>query len=217
MTFLALCLSHFVNGVSHRHSAVSTDLFPNYEIDSITNGVHPQTWVGDAFQEIFDEWLPRWCCDPFVFRNIFRVPEDRILEAHTAQKAELFNYLAEATGVELSTDVLTIGFARRMTLYKRPTLLFHDIDRLRRIADQTGALQILFAGKAHPEDERGKALIREIIQRQDESTENLKIVFLPDYGDSTKWQKLCGIASVSTDRFSTATACCSNTLSIPIV
>ena len=151
MTFLALCLSHFVNGVSHRHSEVSTDLFSNYEIDSITNGVHPQTWVGDAFQEIFDEWLPRWCCDPFVFRNIFRVPEDRLLEAHAAQKAELFNHVAEATGVELNTDVLAIGFARRMTAIQR------------------------------------------------------------------SGQKSCGTASGSTDRFSTATACCSSMSSIPIV
>jgi len=98
MTFLALCFSHFVNGVSHRHSKISTDLFPNYEIDSITNGVHPQTSAGGAFQEIFDEWLPRWSCDPFVLRNIFRVPEDRLLEAHASQNSELCDYMAEETG-----------------------------------------------------------------------------------------------------------------------
>lgn len=181
MTFLALSLSHFVNGVSHRHSEVSTDLYPNYEIDSITNGVHPQTWTGDAFQEIFDEWLPRWRLDPFALRNFYRVPEDRLLEAHVTQKAELCEYVAEATGVELDTKALTLGFARRMTLYKRPTLLFHDIDRLRRIAEKEGNLQLIFAGKSHPADEKGKEFIEELIGRQQQSTESLKVVFLPDY------------------------------------
>ena len=138
MTHLALRLSRFVNGVAMRHREVSQGMFPDYPIDSITNGVHARTWTAQPFQELFDRRIPEWRRDNLYLRYAVGIPLEEIRDAHTAAKAALFAEVRNRTGVKLDPKVLTIGFARRATPYKRADLIFSDIKRLAAIARAVG-------------------------------------------------------------------------------
>ncbi len=131
-------------------------MFPGYPIHSITNGVHAVTWAAPAFQTLYDRRLPDWRRDPLSLRYTVGVPDVEIWAAHTEAKRALVELINRETNAGFDRDVLTIGFARRATLYKRGTLIFHDLDRLKAIARQVGPFQLVFAGKAHPQDEEGK-------------------------------------------------------------
>ena len=179
MTLLALNLSNYVNGVAKRHGEVSREMFRGYQIQSITNGVHSFTWTGEPFRELFDRHLPGWANEPELFVRIDTVPDEEIWNAHQRSKEIMIGRIAERTGTTLSPDVLTIGFARRATSYKRADLLFSDIERLGRIGN--GRLQVVYAGKAHPHDEPGKDLIRRIFSRARELEGKVTVVYLPDY------------------------------------
>lgn len=181
LTYLALNLSHYVNGVAKRHGLVSQHMFGRYVIDSITNGVHAGTWAGPAFQRLFDQYIPGWREDNYSLRSALSIPPDEIWEAHQEQKRALLQRVRNDTAVDMDEQTLTIGYARRMTAYKRPDLLFRDLDRLKRIAAQTGGLQLIYAGKAHPRDEGGKELIRRLFQVRDELNSSIKIAFLENY------------------------------------
>jgi starch phosphorylase len=182
MTYVALRFSRFVNGVAMQHGIVSRQMFPEYSIDAITNGVHAATWTSPAVLALFDKYLPRWRQDNVTLRYAINIPENEILEAHNASKRVLIDEVKKSTGVELRPEVFTIGFARRAATYKRADLLFTDAERLARIARETGGLQIVYAGKAHPADEPGKAKIRHVIELAHElSNETLKIVYLENY------------------------------------
>lgn len=182
MTYIALRFSRFVNGVAMQHGKVSRQMFPEYTIDAITNGVHAGTWTSAPVQAIFDRHLPRWRQDNVTLRYAIDIPENEIVEAHAASKQVLIDEVKRTMGVELRQDVFTIGFARRAATYKRADLLFTDAARLVRIAEQQGGLQILYSGKAHPADEPGKAKIRRVIELAKElSNAELKIVYLENY------------------------------------
>lgn len=181
LTYLGLNLSHYVNGVAKRHGLVSSQMFGRYVIDAITNGVHVCTWAGAAFTELFDRHIPGWREDNYSLRYALGIPAEEIWQAHLRQKQQLLKSVAEKTGVTMSLEALTLGFARRMTTYKRPLLLFHDVDRLARIADSANGLQIIYAGKAHPHDDPGKELIRQIFAIRKRLADGIKLVFLPDY------------------------------------
>jgi starch phosphorylase len=181
MTLLALNLSRYANGVAKKHGQVSKEMFPEYEIDSITNGVHVRTWMAREFRALMDEHVPGWQGDSFLLRQAVGIPPEKIWAAHQACKERLFAYVAEKRGVVLDPEVLTIGFARRAAAYKRGDLLFRDIDRLRDITRKAGKFQLIFAGKAHPKDEPGKDLIRRIFQRSRELADTIPIVYLENY------------------------------------
>jgi starch phosphorylase len=179
MTMLALNLSNYVNGVAKKHGAVSQGMFPGYEIHAITNGVHSYTWTCEEFKALFNSYLPGWANEPELFVRVGVIPDEQLWEAHQGAKRRLFGIVAERTGRRLSPDVLTIGFARRATAYKRADLLFSDIGRLRRIA--AGRLQVIYAGKAHPHDEPGKRLIESIHRFARELGEDIPVVYLENY------------------------------------
>ncbi len=182
MTYVALRFSRFVNGVAMQHGKVSRQMFPEYTIDAITNGVHAGTWTAPSVQEVFDKHLPRWRQDNVTLRYAIDIPENEIVEAHAAAKKELFAWIRSTTGIELRPEVFTIGFARRAATYKRADFLFTDPQRLMRCAESQGGMQILYAGKAHPADEPGKAKIRRVIELAGEMRESaLKIVYLENY------------------------------------
>jgi starch phosphorylase len=181
MTHVALTLSHYVNGVSKRHGEVSHSMFPNYPIGSITNGVHSATWASPSFAGLYDHFIPGWRKDSFSLRYAISIPLDSIRRAHREAKQRLVGEVNERTNAGFHGDVFTLGFARRATVYKRPDLLFHDPERLRSVARQHGGLQILFAGKAHPRDEGGKALISKIVQWGTKLAPELRTVYLPNY------------------------------------
>jgi starch phosphorylase len=181
MTTVGLQLSGYVNAVARRHGEESRRLFPGYAIDSITNGVHSLFWTCPAFRALYDRHLPDWRRDAFALRLATLIPLDAVRQAHLEAKRQLLQRVNEVAGGGFDLDVLTLGFARRATDYKRPTLLLHSPARLRRIAIERGPLQIVFAGKAHPRDERGKDLIQRIHGLQNELRPEVKIAFLPNY------------------------------------
>lgn len=179
MTLLALNLSKYVNGVAKKHGEVSKNMFPGYEIHAITNGVHSYTWTCDSFKRLYDKYLPGWANEPELFVRVGRIPDEEIWEAHMEAKRHLLEFVRQKTGIEMSPDIFTIGFARRATAYKRADLLFSDIDRLERIGK--GRLQIIYAGKAHPRDEAGKFLIEKIFVIKEKLKDSIKIVYLENY------------------------------------
>lgn len=181
MTYLALNLSHYVNGVAKRHGETTQQLFAKYQIDSITNGVHATTWTGPAFQRLFDRYIPGWREDSLSLRYAMSIPTNEVWAAHEEQKDELLHFVNRTTNAGFDRNVLTLGFARRFTAYKRPDLLLQDLDRLNRIATEIGPLQILFAGKAHPHDQPGKELIRQVWEARQRVGDRIRIAFLENY------------------------------------
>jgi starch phosphorylase len=182
MTYVALRFSRFVNGVAMQHGKVSRQMFPEYRIDAITNGVHAGTWTAPPVQAVFNRHLPRWRQDNVTLRYAIDIPESEIVEAHTAAKRELLKSVKERSGVEMREEVFTLGFARRAATYKRADLLFTDPERLARLAQTMGGMQVLYAGKAHPADQPGKAKIRRVIELSNELRNSaLQIVYLENY------------------------------------
>jgi glycogen phosphorylase len=182
MTYVALHFSRYVNGVALQHGNVSRALFPEYQIDAITNGVHAPTWVSEPFQELLDRNIPHWRRDNLYLRNAIEIPLSEIITAHSQAKETLLAEVASRTGLVLNPKVLTLGFARRAATYKRADLLFTDPERLLEIAHAAGGLQILYAGKAHPQDEPGKALIHSVIEKAHKySGVDLRVVYLENY------------------------------------
>jgi starch phosphorylase len=181
MTYLALRMSRYVNGVARKHTEISRKMFAGYEIDSITNGVHAPTWVAPSFQKLFDRYIPGWREDNVRLRYAGSIPPSDIWEAHMQAKTRLIHRINQSTNVGMRRDSLTLGFARRSTLYKRPDLLVSDPDRLNEIASTRGPIQIVYAGKAHPKDEQGKALIKKIMSLRTQLSEEVKLCYLENY------------------------------------
>src|SRR6516165_6090203 len=181
MTFLGLNLSHYVNGVAKRHGEISRQLFARREIDSITNGVHAATWASIHFHQLYDHHIAGWREDNFSLRYALGIPNEEIWHAHWSSKQELVHYVNRETNAGMDVEVLTLGFARRATAYKRPTLLFDDPARLRRIASEVGKIQVAFAGKAHPHDEGGREAIRAIFKMKELLERDVKIAYLANY------------------------------------
>ena len=181
MTYIGLNLSQYVNGVARKHGEVARLLFGGYQIDSITNGVHPPTWTCEPMQEVFDRHIPDWRRDSSNLRYASGIPLAEILDAHRAAKRQLLHEVDRITGAGFDLEVLTIGFARRATAYKRHDLLVHDLERLHQIATRHGRLQIVFAGKAHPQDDGGKQIIRRIVQLGRELRDPVRLVYLQGY------------------------------------
>ncbi len=181
LTFMALNFSHYINGVAMRHGEVSRAMYGGYAIDAITNGVHAPTWTADEFQTLFDRHIPSWRRDNFSLRYALSIPLEEIWHAHTGAKERLVERVASDTGIRLDANIFTIGFARRATAYKRPDLLFHDLERLKSIAVAGRGLQIVYAGKAHPRDEDGKQVIERIFKAKDSLGRHVPIVYLPNH------------------------------------
>jgi len=190
MTELALRLSGFVNGVSMRHREVSRELFPGHTIRAITNGVHAATWTSPAFHALFDRVIPEWRRDNCYLHYAVGIPLSDIRAAHSESKKELLQQVRWLTGVQLDEKVFTLGFARRATGYKRGDLLFSDLERVKRIARDAGPLQLIYAGKAHPRDEYGKAIIRRIFEAAASLSDHVRVVYLENY-DMNLGRLLC--------------------------
>jgi starch phosphorylase len=189
MTRLALNMSEYVNGVAKKHAEVSTAMFPGYKVHAITNGVHPFIWTHEKFRQLYDHYLPGWCHEPqLLVRADCNIPDAVIWEAHAHAKQHLIETVQTLTGITLKPDIPVFGFARRMTAYKRPDLLFTDLERLKAIARKQ-PLQIVLAGKAHPRDENGKQLIEQLCAHARELAGTITVVYLPEY-DMTLAQTL---------------------------
>lgn len=181
MTYLGLFFSRYINGVSMRHEQVSQDMFPQYPINAITNGVHAATWASTPFRSLFDRCIPEWRRDNLYLRYAVSIPLDEIRRAHVQAKHDLLQEIERRTGTRLDPTAFTIGFARRATPYKQAGLVFSDIERLKRIAREAGPIQIVYGGKAHPRDEGGQDLIRRIFQAAFTLQSDVPVVYLEEY------------------------------------
>jgi starch phosphorylase len=212
MAVLALSLSSGANGVSALHGQIAREMWqslwpgtPAHEvpISAITNGIHHPSWISRDMANLLLRYLgPRWQSDPAnakLWERMERIPDEELWQTHERRRERLVGVarrhvgaqlerrgasqsdIAHASGV-LDPKALTIGFARRFATYKRALLLFHDLERLSRILNQTDRpVQILFAGKAHPEDNPAKELIRSLVHACRRPDLRDRIVFLEDY------------------------------------
>src|SRR5215211_7574288 len=211
MTILALRASRHANGVSQLHGGVSRGLWKDVwsgvpvqevPITSITNGIHTKTWMAPEFSALYTKYLGDWeerLTDPEFWRGVIDIPDAQLWETHQKLKLRLVQFVrermrkrAERVGESpeairkinhvLDPEVLTIGFARRFATYKRGALLFSDKERLTRLLnDETRPVQFIFAGKSHPRDEAGKALIQEVYRFSREPGLETRVVFAEDY------------------------------------
>ncbi len=191
MSRLALNLSGYVNGVAKRHAETSEAMFPGYRVHAITNGVHPRTWATPSLTRLFDDFIPGWCHEPELLLRADQLGNEEVWDAHQKAKRRLLSSVEEHSAITFSPDIPLIGFARRMTGYKRPDLLFSDISRLIEIHKKT-PFQIVFAGKAHPSDVPGKELIEHIHSLIKALSDTIKIAFLPNYNMTLAQQLVAG-------------------------
>jgi starch phosphorylase len=180
LTLLALNLSSYVNGVARRHAETTAQLFPGYKVHAITNGVHPGHWTHRSFAALYHQHYPNWQHEPESLAHVERLPDQDVWKAHSDAKADLIGLVHMRCGIELSADLPILGFARRMTGYKRPDLLFTDPARLLRVAREQ-PFQIVLAGKAHPRDAYGKQLIEFLNGQVRALSPNIRIAFIPNY------------------------------------
>ena len=192
-THLALSLSRYVNGVAKRHSEVARALYPSYRVHSITNGVHLEQWEHPALARLFDARLPGWRESPDTLKGADRLDVEELRAARQKGKVALLDEIEARTGRRLDPTLPLFGFARRMTGYKRPDLLFSDLDRLRTIAGRF-PFQVVVAGKAHPKDAAGKEGIGRIAEAARALAGEVPVVFVPGY-DMALALQLVGVAT----------------------
>jgi starch phosphorylase len=212
MTALAMRMCGQRNGVSQLHGRVSrrmwTSLWPDKEedevpIDFVTNGIHVPSWIGGAMYRLYRKHLgPDWIEKhdiPALWERILDVPNEELWDAHVHLKGKLMTFMRErsrrrrieggltpeqvlCSGTFLDPDALTIGFARRFPTYKRATLLFHDLERLKQLLhDRYRPVQFIFSGKAHPADDAGKRLLQQVYNTAKDPSTGGRIAFIEDY------------------------------------
>lgn len=191
-TRLALNMSEHVNGVASRHAETAERLHPGYNVSAITNGIHPSTWASAGFARLYDAHIAGWRLEPErLFRAEVALADDDVWRCHMEAKHALIAEVRAVSGVELDPDLPLIGYARRMTQYKRPELFFTDIERLRAIAARQ-PFQALFAGKAHPHDQGGKDAIERLHRWMQEVAGSIRMAFVPGYTMTTALAMVSG-------------------------
>ncbi|MFH1064097.1 MAG: alpha-glucan family phosphorylase [Candidatus Woesearchaeota archaeon] len=193
MTHVALDNSKYVNGVAKKHAEVSRKMFPEHPISSITNGVHSVSWVSGHLKPVFDRYIKDWFWDPSSFRFAKLIPDDELWSAHMEAKRELVEFTNSSCGTSLSPDVFTLGFARRSTPYKRMTLMFSNIDWLKKISADVGKIQIILAGKAHPNDGGGKDLIRRVFEIKSQLKGSIEVAYIENYDIGVAKKMVAGV------------------------
>ena len=180
MTKLAMSLSDYQNGVSKKNAEAARKMFPDKNIDYITNSVHLGSWTSGSFKGLFDRHFPGWEENPEKLKDALKLPSEEVWKAHLENKNILLDFIEDEYGINLDRNILTLGWFRRIAEYKRPTLIFTDMERLKRIG--SGKMQILFAGKAHPRDGYGKEAIRIIHEESKILNGSVPTVFVENYG-----------------------------------
>ena len=181
MTFLGMNVSRYQNGVAKKHGEISQKMFPNNNIDYITNGIHLPFWISKPIRKMLERKWPNWKSNPHLLQSAIELDDLELFDAHIENKFNLINYQKGHSWNLLDEELITFGFARRFATYKRATLIFHDIDRLGKLCQ--GKAQFLFAGKAHPKDVRGKDYIKKIYESGEYLYDNygVKVVLIENY------------------------------------
>lgn len=181
MTKLAMKFSGVVNAVARKHMDVTAEMFPETPVVAITNGVHGVRWTAQPFADLYDRYTPGWRERSEQLRQAMLIPVHELQQAHKECREALLRTVSEKYGMPFGGSGIVIGFARRATEYKRPLLLFRDLERLKWIASRFGPINILFAGKAHPRDDYGKYIIQEIHDVANRTGDAIRVAFLPNY------------------------------------
>jgi starch phosphorylase len=212
MTALAMRMSAHVNAVSREHGRVSRGMWKHLwpglaedlvPIRSVTNGIHAPTWISPELNQVYGKYLgPDWatrCDDPALWQRVLDIPDSELWAVRQTMKRKLMSFIRErartgwvqghlqplqvlARGTLLDPEALTIGFARRFATYKRATLIFRDLERLRHLLqNRWRPVQIVFAGKAHPADEPGRYFIHEVVSFCNDHKLGGHVAFLEDY------------------------------------
>jgi len=212
MTPLALRMADQRCAVSQLHRQVSQrmwhGLWPEVPenqvpISHVTNGIHVPTWIAPELYSLFEKYLGKdWVKehdDPGLWARLLEIPDDELWAVRLRLKRKLVGAIRErmrsrwveddvpwrqimAMGALLDPEALTIAFVRRFTDYKRPTLIFRDVNRLKRIVtDQRRPVQIIFAGKSHPADFPSKRLLQQVYALATDREFQGRIVFIEDY------------------------------------
>lgn len=191
MTLLALNMSRKSNAVAKKHAEVCKKMFPNFDFLAITNGVHLPSWIGESMGELFDKQISGWKQNPEKLSEALNLSDEDVVQAHKKGKQELVDYInnnpeffpapfSEITEADkFDTETLTITFARRFVPYKRPLLIFHDIERLRALG--FNKIQLIFAGPYHADDKFGIGVDNELVHLGRALRGQVKIAVLPDY------------------------------------
>ncbi|MCD5424852.1 MAG: alpha-glucan family phosphorylase [Methanosarcinaceae archaeon] len=179
----------------------------NVPIDAITNGVHLPRWINHKMKLLFDTYLNPICGDwqkehdnPLIWNLIDEIPDKELWNTKKWLKSKMFSRMREysqlkwaekrsesanlaSEGALLNQDILTIGFARRFATYKRADLIFHDLDRIKKIVNNSRRpVQFVFAGKSHPEDDEGKRILQRVYKFAQDPEFGGRIAFIEDYG-----------------------------------
>ena len=181
MTRLALSLAGWVNGVSVRHARTTEHMYPGRRIHAVTNGVHVGTWTHPGFAALYQAHWPHWQHEPELLARAAVLPGDDLWRCHAAAKSELVEHVRRTSGHAFDPELPLLVIARRMTGYKRPLLLFSDMERLAAIARRQ-PFQLVLAGKAHPHDDSGKDAIHALHLHLRALPPGIDAVFLPNHG-----------------------------------
>ena len=190
MSHLGIGMAGRVNAVSHLNAEVASKMFPEVTIEPITNGVHHTSWISPTMARLYDEELDGWRSDGSLLEKAQILSDTGLERARAESRAVLRELVRSMTGIELDGNRLTVGFARRFATYKRASLVFRDIQRLNQMG--SGKLQFVFSGKAHPRDEGGKRLIKEVFAASKE-LEDIPVAFLEDYSMATGLAMTSGV------------------------
>ena len=209
MTVFAFNLSKYKNAVSKKHLKTVKEMWSkllskNDKLDYVTNGIHISTWLGSSIEKVINKTIGNWIDfqdDIGIWSKIDDIEDEELWEIHYQNKVRMINFIKErvrhkwknegidplvalAEGALLDPDILTIGFARRMTEYKRPYLILKDLNRLEKLVnDEERPIQIIFAGKAHPADIPGKKIIQQIFNVAKDSRFAGRVAFVEDYNE----------------------------------
>ncbi len=193
MTHLGMNMSKKSIAVSRKHQKVSEHIFPGYTFTYVTNGVHHRSWVGHHMQDLYQRYIPGFLDDPTELSHVDRIPDDELWQTHQEAKRELLGYVNKHLksfspmniGADydksdhFQEDILTIALARRPVPYKRPLLLYKDVERLRALGKNK--IQIIQCGRGHPHDENAKKIIDEIIDISRTLRGDVRIDYLENY------------------------------------
>ena len=191
MSHLGIALAGNVNAVSNLNAWVASSMFEGTHIEPITNGVHHITWTSLPLAQIYDKYLSGWRDDPTILAHAGKIPDESLISARSEARSVLRELVYASTGIKMEASRLTIGFARRFATYKRANLIFSNLERLCAIGG--GKIQFVFAGKAHPRDEGGKQLIRDIFAGAEQVADEIPVAFLEDYSMATGLAMTAGV------------------------
>lgn len=181
MNELGMSLSGYINSVAKEHRKTSLKIYSPHPIRNITNGVNLEEWLSDEKRALYDKYISNWDRDNKKLKLAKKIPYQEIDRAHKKDKKKLINFINKREKVSFKENIFTIGFARRFTAYKQPDLILRDLDSLIKVQERVGKIQIIYAGKAHPNDDIGKKLIAKVNQKIRENQSKISLVFLAGY------------------------------------